>query len=134
MNMNCISQFCPTMAYTENAWFTEINRSCSIMARIQLLRCSWLAASWGIALSLCALPHVWRFATPWTMAHQTPHPWGFSRKNTSRLPFPPPEDLPNPGIKPTSPPWAEGFFITEAHGSPHHHFIYNLLTVYTWIH
>ena len=53
MNMNCISQFCPTMAYTENTWFTEINRSCSRMARIQLLRCSWLAASWGIALGLC---------------------------------------------------------------------------------
>ena len=31
----------------------------------------------------------------------------------SELPFPPPGDLPNPGIKPTSPTLAGGFFNTE---------------------
>ena len=40
---------------------------------------------------------------------------GLSRqKYWSELPFPPPEDLPNPGIKPTSPPLAGGFFTTGA--------------------
>ena len=34
----------------------------------------------------------------------------------SGLTFPPPGDLPNPGIKPTSPALAGGFFTTEALG------------------
>ena len=34
------------------------------------------------------------------------------------LPFPPPGDLPNPGIKPASPALAGGFFTTEPLGKP----------------
>ena len=34
------------------------------------------------------------------------------------LPFPSPEDLPNPGIKPESPDLAGGFFTTEPPGKP----------------
>ena len=42
--------------------------------------------------------------TPWTVAHQAPLSMGFSRQEDwSGLPFPPPEDLPNPGIEPTFP-------------------------------
>ena len=38
-------------------------------------------------------------ATPWTVAHQAPPSVGFSRQDYwSRLPFPSPGDLPNPGI------------------------------------
>ena len=38
--------------------------------------------------------------TPWTVAHQAPLSMGFSRQEYwSGLPFPPPEDLPDPGIK-----------------------------------
>ena len=41
---------------------------------------------------------------PWTVAHQAPQSMGFSRQEYwSRLPFPSPGDLPDPGIKPTSP-------------------------------
>ena len=41
------------------------------------------------------------FATPWTVAHQAPLSMGFSRQEYwSGLPFPPPGDLPNTGIKP----------------------------------
>ena len=44
------------------------------------------------------------FETPWTVAHQAPLSMGFSREEyPSGLPFPPPGDLPDPGIKPTSP-------------------------------
>ena len=44
-------------------------------------------------------------ATPWTVTHQASLPMGFSRqKYWSGLPCPPPGDLPNPGIKPRSPP------------------------------
>ena len=41
----------------------------------------------------------WRI--PWTVAHQAVH--GISREEYwSGLPFPPPGDLPNPGIEPVS--------------------------------
>ena len=41
--------------------------------------------------------------TPWTIAHQAPLSMGFSRQeHWSGLPCPPPGDLPNPGIEPTS--------------------------------
>ena len=36
----------------------------------------------------------------------------------SGLPFPPPGDLPNPGMELESPALAGGFFITEPHGKP----------------
>ena len=43
-------------------------------------------------------------ATPWTIAHQGPLSMEFSRQEYwSRLPFPPPGDLPDPGIEPASP-------------------------------
>ena len=42
--------------------------------------------------------------TPWTVAHRAPLSMGFSRQEYwSGLPCPPPGDLPDPGIKPTSP-------------------------------
>ena len=44
------------------------------------------------------------FATPWTVVHQAPLSMGFPRqKYWSGLPFPPPGELPNPGIEPMSP-------------------------------
>ena len=50
------------------------------------------------------LSHVQRFATLWTVTGHTPLSIGFSRQEYwSGLPFPPPEDLPDPGIKPKSP-------------------------------
>ena len=62
------------------------------------------------------LSHVQLIATSWTMARQAPLSMGFSkRKYWSALPFPPPADLPNPGIQPaslTSPALAGGFFTT----------------------
>ena len=43
-------------------------------------------------------------AALWTVAHQTPLSMGFPRQEYwSGLPFPPPGDLPNPGIEPASP-------------------------------
>ena len=42
--------------------------------------------------------------TPWTVACKAPLSMGFSRQEYwSGLPFPSPEDLPNPGIEPESP-------------------------------
>ena len=43
------------------------------------------------------------FATPWTVACQVPLSMGFPRQEYwSVLPFPPPGDLPNPGIETVS--------------------------------
>ena len=46
------------------------------------------------------------FVTPRTVADQIPLSLGFAMQEYwSRLPFPSPGDLPNPGIKPASPAW-----------------------------
>ena len=59
-----------------------------------------------VICSVCLLSHlgcVWLFATLWTIAHQTPLSMEFSSQEYwSGLPCPPPGDLPEPGIKPTS--------------------------------
>ena len=56
------------------------------------------------------------FETPWTVARQAPLSMGLSRQESwSGLPFPPPGDLPHPGMEPTSPAssaLAGGFFTT----------------------
>ena len=60
------------------------------------------------------------FATPWTVAHQVPLSLEFPRQEYwSKLPFPSPGDLPDPGIELMSPALADGFFITEPRGKPH---------------
>ena len=44
------------------------------------------------------------FVTLWTIARQAPLSVGFSRQEyPNGLPFPPPWDIPEPGIEPTSP-------------------------------
>ena len=50
------------------------------------------------------LSHVRLFATPWAVARQAPLSMGFSRqKYWSELPFPPPGDLPDPGMESVPP-------------------------------
>ena len=57
-----------------------------------------------VCVCVLALSHVQLFVSPWTVAHQAPLSMEFSRQDSwSRLPFPSPGDLPNPGIKPGSP-------------------------------
>ena len=70
---------------------------------------------------MCSLlSHVRLFATPWTVARQALLSMEFSRQEYwSELPFPPPGDLPNPGIKPASavsPELAGEFFTSQATG------------------
>ena len=57
------------------------------------------------------------FAAAWTIAGEVPLSMVFPRQEYwSRLPSPSPEDLLDPGIKPTSPALADGFFTTESSG------------------
>ena len=62
------------------------------------------------------------FATPWTIACQPSLSMEFSRQEYwSRLSFPTPGDLPDPGIEPISlapPALAGGFFSTVLPGKP----------------
>ena len=65
-----------------------------------------------------SLSHVQLFGTPWTAAHQASLSMEFSRQEYwSGLPCPPPGDLPDPGVEPTSlmsSASAGGFFTTGA--------------------
>ena len=61
--------------------------------------------------------HIWLFVTLWTISHQASLSMRFSRQTNWRgLPFPPPEDLPDPGIKSTSltSPELAGMFFTTS--------------------
>ena len=66
---------------------------------------------------LSRFSHVQLLVTPCTVARQAPLSMGVTRQeHWSGLPRPPPEDLPNPGIEPTScmsPAVAGGFFTTS---------------------
>ena len=66
---------------------------------------------------LSCFHHVQFFVTPQTIARQPPLSTGFSRQEYwSGLPYPPPGDLPDPGIEHmslTSPALAGGFFTTS---------------------
>ena len=69
---------------------------------------------------VCALSCVQLFAISWTVAHQAPLSMGFPRQeHWSGLPGPPPGDLPDPGLEPSSlvsPALAGGFFTAASAG------------------
>ena len=74
------------------------------------------------------------FSTPWTVAHQAPLSMKLSRQEYwRRLLFPPPGDLPNPGIEPASllsPALAGRYFAFRTTREPIHN---QILTAYTLI-
>ena len=85
---------------------------------------SHVAAAADDAASAKSLQSCLTLVTPWTVACQAPLSMGFSRQEYwSGLPFPPPGDLPDPGmelVSPASPALAGGFFTTELPGNPWH--------------
>ena len=67
-----------------------------------------------VSAAVQSVSRVQLFVTPWTVARQAPLSMGFSRQEYwSELPFPSSKNLPDPRIKPSSPPLAHGFYITE---------------------
>ena len=59
------------------------------------------------------------FVTPWAVACQASLSRAFPRQEYwSGLPFPSPGDLPDPGMEPSPPALAGGFFTTEPPGKP----------------
>ena len=86
---------------------------------------SHIQVFWSLKSGLvwvCVLSHFSRvrlFATPWTVACQSPLSMGISRQEYwSRLPCPPSWDLPNPGVRPGSC-IAGRFFTTQPPGKAH---------------
>ena len=72
------------------------------------LHCRWSLYQWDTEET---------FTTPWSVALQAPLSVGFSRQAYwSGLPFPPPGDLPDPGIKPVSAALAGRFLSVEPPG------------------
>ena len=85
--------------------------------RISLLLAS--PFTWGLAMWVKSLSHVWLFATPWTVAHQAPPSMEFSRQeHWSGLPFPPPGDHPDPAIELRSPALQTETLLSEPPGKP----------------
>ena len=96
---------------------------------------------------VCALSHVQRFLTPWSL-HHAPLSLGFFRRESWRgLPFPSPGDLPHPGVTPTSLTslhWQVGSLPAEPLGKPplrayasmfmHMYNIYLLVCLYVYTH
>ena len=77
---------------------------------------TWLkrpSSSSSVSRSVC----VGLCVTPRTVAHQAPLSVGFSTQQYwSGLPFPSPEDLPNPGIEPGSPALQADSLVSEPQG------------------
>ena len=64
---------------------------------------TWEAHVMDCVFVLSHFIHVHLFAIVWTIAHQAPLSMGFSRQECwSKLPCPPPGELPDPGIKSAS--------------------------------
>ena len=71
-------------------------------------------AVWSVVTRLCLT-----LATPWTAAQQVPLSVGFPTKEYwSRLPFPSPGNLPDPGIEPLSSTLQVDSSTTEHQGNP----------------
>ena len=72
------------------------------------------------AAKVKSLSPVGLFATQWTVAYQAPPSMEFSRQEYwSRLPFPSPGDLPDPGIEPRSPTLQADASPSEPPGKPY---------------
>ena len=72
-----------------------------------------------VCVCVLTLSGVRLFATPCTVARQAPLSMGFSRQeHWSRLPLPPPGDLPHPGMELASLALAGRYFTIEPPGKP----------------
>ena len=93
--------------------------------QMYLLYITWMYLS--VSLSVVSSS-----ATPRTVAHQAPPSMGFPRQEHWRgLPFPSPDDLPDPGTEPWSPTLQPDSLLFEPQGTPriYMYFIYIYVTI-----
>ena len=89
LNLKCVIFLLAYNCFTTLGYFLLYNKVNQLLIHV---RC------WCLVIQLCLT-----LATPWTAARQAPLSMGFSRQEyRSGLPFPPPGDLPDPGIKAAS--------------------------------
>ena len=83
---------------------------------------SWKEPPAVVTVCVCvceSLDYIRLFAVPWTAAHQAPLSMDFSRQEYWRgLPFPSLGDLPDPGIKHSSPTLQADSLPSEPLGKP----------------
>ena len=76
-----------------------LHRLCPLPGKLFLQISVFFPSKW----TFIHVSHVWLFATPWTVARQSPLPMGFSQQEYwSGLSFPSPGDLSDPGVEPMS--------------------------------
>ena len=110
------------MKFLEDISYVNPYYICNYSLRFLAQLWNWLL-DLGLQLLHCfvvvELSRVRLFSTLRTVARQAPLSMGFSRQEYwSGLPFPPPGNLPDSGIKPTSPALQADFFVTELPGKP----------------
>ena len=90
-------------------------------SKIQCYKEQYCIETWNVRsmkVKVKSLSCVRLFATPWTVAHQALPSMGFSRQEYwSRLPFPSPVDLPDPGIELRSHSLQADSLLSELQGS-----------------
>ena len=107
-------QYCVSFWYTEKRfsiytfffrlfsytiYYRILSRIAGLYSRSLLIICF----AYISVFILSCFGRVWLFVTPWTVTLQVPLSMWFSRREYwSGLPWPPPGDLPQPGIEPVS--------------------------------
>ena len=103
MHCECVSSILDLAFHFLNGVFDEQQFWIQMKSNLLFFNSS-LRVHVCVCVCVCVLSRVWLFATPWTIACQVPLFMEFSRQvYWSKLPFPSPGDVPDPGIKPVSP-------------------------------
>ena len=102
LRMPCPSVFNPGFLVTfAGEWNSNSRSGCNLYSFLKEHHCFWAHSANGTRECVSC---VQLFATPCTVAHQSPPSMEFSRQEYwSGLPFPSPGDLPDPGIEHRSP-------------------------------
>ena len=110
--------FLASGSFPMSQFFASGSQSICISASASVLPMNILDKSSLFMEAVCfhsvdqSCPTLW---PPWTVVHQAALSMGFSRQESwSRLPFPSPGELPDPGMEPETPVLAGKFFTTES--------------------
>ena len=115
--MPCVCFLCPSVVSDSYDPMDCSPPGSSVHGIFQARILEWVAIS--SSRNVKSLSRVRLFGTPWTVAYQAPLSIEFSRQQyQSGLPFPSLGDLPDPGIKPTSPALQADTLPSEPPGKP----------------
>ena len=102
---------------------------CVILTLCNFLVGSKCPCSSAVSSASSSLSRVWICVAPLTVARQAPPSMGFSRQEYwSGLPWPPPGDLPNPGIESRSPACQGDSLLLSNHGRG---WVFSLLSIHS---